>query len=91
MFPGYKVWTVSADDVEGIVCEHYPHPPPDTEKTFVLDPKKYTATISLPLLDESRSTTLKVGKVKVQQFAVNSNYATTCHKMQASLSFLFVN
>ena len=75
------------NDVEGIVCEHYPHPPPNTEKTFVIDPKNYTATMSLPLLGESKSTNLKVGKVKVRQFGVNSNYATTCHKMQASLFF----
>ena len=79
------MWTISVDKVEGIVCEHYPNPPPNTEKTFVIDPKKYTATITLPLLNDSRSTNLRVGKVKVDQFGVNSNYATTCHKMQASL------
>ena len=31
-------------------------------------------------MDKGRE--VKIGKVKVTQFAVNSNYATTCHKMQ---------
>ena len=83
------MWTATADDVEGIVCEHYPHPPPNTQKRFVINPKKYTATISMPLLGDSKSTNLRVGKVQVRQFGVNTNYATTCHKMQASLFFVF--
>ena len=82
MPPGKKVWTVSADEVKEIICEHYPKPPPNTPKTFRLQPGHYTATFSLPLLKDSKSTKLKIGNVKITQFGVNSNYATTCHKMQ---------
>ena len=71
--PGKKVWTVSADEVEEIICEHYPKPPPNTPKTFRLQPKEYTATVSLPLLKDSKSTKLKIGNVKITQFGVNSN------------------
>ena len=80
--PGKKVWTVKVDNVEGIICEHYPEAPPNTPKRFVLKPNTFTVTVALPLSVESKSMTLKIGKVKVTQFAVNSNYATTCHKMQ---------
>ena len=82
MLPGKKVWTVSADEVEEIICEHYPKPPPNTPKTFRLQPKEYTATVSLPLLKDSKSINLKIGNVKITQFGVNSSYVTTCHKMQ---------
>ena len=80
--PGKKVWTVKVDDVEEIICEHYPKAPPNTPKQFSLKPNTYTVTVTLPLSVESKSMTLKIGRVKVTQFAVNSNYATTCHKMQ---------
>ena len=79
---GKKVWTVTVDDVEEIICEHYPKAPPHTHKRFALKPNTFTVTVALPLSMESKSMTLKIGKVKVTQFAVNSNYATTCHKMQ---------
>ena len=38
--------------------------------------------MSLPLLKDNKSTKLKIGNVKITQFGVNSNYATTYHKMQ---------
>ena len=76
------MWTVKVDDVEEIICEHYPEAPPNTPKRFALKPNTFTVTVALPLSVESKSMTLKIGKVKVTQFAVNSNYATTCHKMQ---------
>ena len=79
---GKKVWTVNADEVKEIICEHYPKPPPNTPRTFRLQPKQYTATVNLPLLKDNKSTKLKIGNVKITQFGVNSNYATTCHKMQ---------
>ena len=79
---GKKVWTVTVDDVEEIICEHYPKAPPNTHKRFALKPSTFTVTVTLPLSVESKSMTMKIGKVKVTQFAVNSNYATECNKMQ---------
>ena len=79
---GKKVWTVKVDDVEEIICKHYLKAPLNTPKHFALKPNTFTVTVALPLSVESKSMTLKIGKVKVTQFAVNSNYATTCHKMQ---------
>mmetsp|Transcript_1485 Transcript_1485/g.3204 ORF Transcript_1485/g.3204 Transcript_1485/m.3204 type:complete len:1761 (+) Transcript_1485:1415-6697(+) len=79
---GRKVWTVSVNDVEGIVCEHYPNPPPNTPRKFVLKPRTYTATVSVPFSREVKSSQLRIGNVKAKQFGVNTNFATTYHKMQ---------
>lgn len=45
---------------EGIVCEHYPRPPPNTPKRFVLRPRIYTATVSLPFSREVKSSQLRI-------------------------------
>ena len=76
---GRKVWTVSVDDVEWMEFEHYPTPTGTKARTFRLKPQEFTATIKFPLT-ESLSHTL--GNVKVKQVPVNSNIATTGHKLQ---------
>lgn len=73
------------NDVEGIVCEHYPNPPPNTPRKFVLKPRTYTATVSVPFSREVKSSQLRIGNVKAKQFGVNTNFATTYHKMQVRL------
>eukprot|EP00984_Skeletonema_dohrnii_P018035 scaffold8336_cov96-Skeletonema_dohrnii-CCMP3373.AAC.12 len=76
-----RVWTVSVDDVEWVEFEHYPAPAPASTKarTFKLKPQQFSATIKFPLA-ETIPTTL--GNAKVKQVPVNSNIATTGHKLQ---------
>ena len=75
---GKKVWTVSVDDVEWVEFEHYPTTGTKA-RTFKLKPQEFSATIKFPLT-ETISTT--IGNAKVKQVPVNSNIATTGHKLQ---------
>ena len=86
---GKKVWTVSVDDVEWMEFEHYPTPTGKKARTFRLTPQEFTATIKFPL---SESCDMKIGNAKVKQIPVNSNIATTGHKLQGmSKDVLVVN
>ena len=86
---GKKVWTVSVDDVEWMEFEHYPTPTGKKARTFRLKPQEFTATIKFPL---SESCDMKIGNAKVKQVPVNSNIATTGHKLQGmSKDVLIVN
>ncbi|KAL7448089.1 hypothetical protein ACHAWC_000349, partial [Mediolabrus comicus] len=87
---GKKVWTVSVDDVEWIEFEHYPAPSGTiARRTFRLKPRQFSATIKFPLTGDL-STTL--GNAKVKQVPVNSNVATTGHKLQGmSKDILIIN
>jgi len=86
---GKKVWTVSIDDVEWMELEHYPTLPGAKARTFKLEPRKFSATIKLPLTGALSTT---VGNAKVKQVPVNSNVATTGHKLQGmSKDVLIVN
>eukprot|EP00986_Skeletonema_menzelii_P016225 scaffold13992_cov123-Skeletonema_menzelii.AAC.1 len=87
---GRKVWTVSVDDVEWIDCEHTPKPPKGKASRFRLTPKDFSATIDFPLHENLPP--IKVGNAVVRQFPVNSNLATTGHKLQGmSKDVLIVN
>ena len=86
---GKKVWTVSIDDVEWMEFEHYPTLPGAKARTFKLEPREFSATIKLPLTGDLSTT---VGNAKVKQVPVNSNVATTGHKLQGmSKDVLIVN
>jgi len=86
---GKKVWTVSVDDVEWMEFEHYPTPTGTKARTFRLKPQEFAATIKFPLPD---TLTTNVGNAKVKQVPVNSNIATTGHKLQGmSKDVLIVN
>ena len=78
---GKKVWTVSISDVQWVEFEHYPAPAPNCQKarTFKLTPQKFAATIKFPLTKEL---TVTLGNANVTQIPVNSNIATTGHKLQ---------
>ena len=86
---GKKVWTVSVHDVEWMEFEHYPTLPGANARTFKLEPREFTATIKVPLTEDLSTT---VGNAKVKQVPVNSNVATTGHKMQGmSKDIIIVN
>jgi len=86
---GKKVWTVSVDDVEWMEFEHYPAPTGTKARTFRLTPQEFSATIKFPLTETVATT---VGNAKVKQVPVNSNIATTGHKLQGmSKDVLIVN
>jgi hypothetical protein len=86
---GKKVWTVSVNDVEWMEFEHYPTLPGAKVRTFKLEPREFTATIKVPLTEDLSTT---VGNARVKQVPVNSNIATTGHKMQGmSKDIIIVN
>ena len=89
---GKKVWTTSADDVDWVEFEHYPEAPKGQAKRFKLKPQEFTATISMPIRGYGTNNVFKLGRAKVTQIPVNSNIATTGHKLQGmSKDTLIVN
>ena len=89
---GYKVYTVSIQDVEYVDFYHYPKPPKGASVIFRLKPERVGATINFPLSSHSKGITIKLGKLKVTQVPVNCNIATTGHKLQGmSKDALIVN
>ena len=80
---GKKVWTASIDDVAWVEFEHFPEPPKGKAKRFRLAPQQFTATITFNIVKGlSTENNFKVGNAKVTQIPVNSNVATTGHKLQ---------
>jgi len=69
---------VSVDDVEWVEFEHYPTIGTKA-RTFKLKPKHFLASIKFPLTETICTT---VGNANVKQVPVNSNIATTGHKLQ---------
>jgi hypothetical protein len=80
---GKKVWTVSAEDVAWVEFEHYPEPPKGKAKRFRLAPQKFTANITFNFVEGLTTySNFTVGNATVTQIPVNSNIATTGHKLQ---------
>ena len=76
---GRFVHTVSVLDLEYMVCEMIVENKNERPKRFKLYPDKYTATITMKINNMQH----KVG-AKIIQFGVNSNKATTGHKLQGA-------
>ena len=74
---GRLVHTVSVLDLEYMICKTIVEDKNERAKRFKLFPKKYTATLKMKINKIQH----KVG-VKIIQFGVNSNKATTGHKLQ---------
>jgi hypothetical protein len=78
-YDGKKVIAVSGDDCEHMLCEHW-----EAEKEgemparFKLKLEDDSVIINMPIQGE----TVSIGGVKISQFGVNSNIATTGHKLQ---------
>lgn len=86
---GRKVWTISSEHVEYVQFEHWPNPPRNARRYFRLKPQQFTTTINFPVTQDCK---MKLGNVSVTQIAVNSNIATTGHKLQGmSKDTLIVN
>lgn len=77
---GKKVNHVSAEDVDWIEFEHWPHPPKKFDRHFRLTTDKVSATISLCV--HSNCKPVPFGGANLTQFPVNTNIATTGHKLQ---------
>ena len=75
---GRRVRTVSVDDVDYIRCKLVNQS--EDCSTFRLKPEKDTVTISLKFFGKVQS----IGGMKISQFGVNSNIATTGHKLQGT-------
>ena len=79
IWDGKLVPTVSIDDVEYMVCEHYKDSLTPFAK-FKLYPEKESVKINLKYLGN----VVSFGGVSMTQFPVNSNIATTGHKLQGT-------
>jgi hypothetical protein len=89
---GRKVNTASVDDIESIQFRHWPKPPPNVPPLFNLKPQDFSCIIQLSLADFCDDIKLSLGNVRIRQFPVNSNIATTGHKLQGmSKDVLIVN
>ena len=67
-----KVNTMSVDDVEWIMFEHWP----DILDFFKLQPKIYTCSVQFPLAPDYKTLKITLGNVLMTQFLVDSNIAT---------------
>ena len=76
---GRKVWTISSEHVQYVQFEHWPEPPRNAKRYFRMKPQEFTTKIDFPLTQDCK---MKIGNVSVTQIAVNSNIATTGHKLQ---------
>ena len=84
-----KSRTVSIDSVEWVEFQHHPAPSGTGPRTFRLTPQEFDANIKFPL---NGDTILTLGNAKITQIPVNSNIATTGHKLQGmSKDVLIVN
>ena len=84
-----KVWTVSIDSVEWVEFQNHPAPSGTGPRTFRLTPQEFDANIKFPL---NGDTILTLGNAKITQIPVNSNIATTGHKLQGmSKDIIVVN
>jgi hypothetical protein len=80
---GKKVWTVSVDVVAWVEFEHFPEPPKGKAKWFRLAPQKFTSTITFNVVEGlTAKSNFKVRNATVTQIPINSNIATTWHKLQ---------
>ena len=79
---GRKVNTVSVDYLEWVMIEHWPKPPKNIPRTFKLNAKTLTCVVQFPLATDCNNLKIALGNVKVKQIPVNSNIATTGHKLQ---------
>jgi hypothetical protein len=71
--------------------EHWPEPPPNTPRFFRLKMKKYNTVVKQMPIPGTTGVTVDVGKIIMYQFSINSNIATTGHKLQGmSKDFMVV-
>ena len=89
---GRKVNTVSIDDIECMQFQHWPKPPENVSPFFKLTPEDFSSVVQLSLTDFCDDVKLASGNVNITQIPVNSNVATTGHKLQGmSKDVLIVN
>ena len=83
------MWTVPIDSVEWVEFQHHPAPSGTRSQTFRLTPQEFDANIKFPL---NGDTIITLGNAKITQIPVNSNIATTGHKLQGmSKDIIVVN
>jgi hypothetical protein len=87
IWDGKTIPTVSIDSVEYMLCEHHKDSIYKI-KTFKIYPEKESVKINLKMFGNI----ITIGGVSITQFPVNSNIATTGHKLQGmSKDFLIVH
>ena len=85
---GYKVYTVEANDVEFILCEHTKKNEDEPSRTFKLPPKIFHVTVKFPLGTSNKF--LNLEKSRILMFPVNNDLATTGHKLQGMTKMFLI-
>jgi hypothetical protein len=87
---GYKIYTVEANGIEFILCEHTKKSKDEPSRTFKLPPKIFHVTIKFPLGTSNKF--LNLEKSRILMFPVNNDLATAGHKLQGmTKKFLIVS
>ncbi len=88
---GVKSGQFQFDDVRWVEYDHYPDAPKGKPKRFKLYPQEFSVNINFPL-DITNDIRISIRNASVTQIPVNSNIATTGHKLQGmSKDTLIVN
>jgi hypothetical protein len=89
---GRKVNTVSADVVEWVRFQHWPEPPRNVNRffNFKLCPCQYTTIVKQLPIPGIADVTVDIGNIVMHQLPVNSNIATTGHKLQGMSKLMMV-
>ena len=77
-YEGRKVFVANIDDCSEMICAFPRKNEEDPEKIFKLVPDEDSAIISLQMYGNK----VTIGGIKMKQFGVNNNIATTGHKLQ---------
>ena len=89
---GKKVNTVSVNDVQWLHLEHWPKQPRNASRFFKIKPRNFSSKMEFPISQFDDDLRLTIGNVSFTQFPINSNIATTGHKLQGmSKDALIVN
>jgi hypothetical protein len=87
---GRKVNTVSADVVEWVRFQHWPEPPRNVNRFFKLRLCQYTTIVKRLPTPGTEDVTVDIGNIVMHQLPVNSNIATTGHKLQGMSKLMMV-
>ena len=84
---GYHVNTVMANEVSYIICKREKRKESDKDSYFKMKPCSMKTTVKFNDLHK-----IELCGITMQQFILNSNIATTCHKLQGkTLNILIIN
>jgi hypothetical protein len=88
LWNGYKVYTVEANDVEFILCEHTKKAINEPTRILKFPSKIFQVKVKFSLGSPNKF--LKMKKSRIVQFPINNNLATTVHKLQGMTKMFLI-